>query len=40
MLESQYRLALEAADLGTWQIDLENDLITWDEGTCSLSPSP
>lgn len=40
MLESQYRLALEAADLGTWQIDLENDLITWDEGTCSLYRLP
>lgn len=35
-LESQYRLALEAADLGTWQIDLETQLVTWDEGCCAL----
>jgi PAS domain S-box-containing protein len=40
MLESQYRLALEAADLGTWQIDLEKKLITWDEGTCALYHLP
>lgn len=40
MLESQYRLALEAADLGTWQIDLEKNLITWDEGTCALYHLP
>nr|WP_281369196.1 HWE histidine kinase domain-containing protein [Microvirga mediterraneensis] len=40
MLECQYRLALEAADLGTWQIDLEKDLITWDEGSCALYRIP
>lgn len=40
MLESQYRLALEAADLGTWQIDLEKKLITWDEGSCALYHLP
>ncbi len=40
MLESQYRLALEAADLGTWQIDLDKNLITWDEGTCALYHLP
>ncbi|QRM28841.1 sensor histidine kinase [Microvirga sp. VF16] len=40
LLESQYRLALEAADLGTWQIDLEKSLITWDEGTCALYHLP
>ncbi|WP_114946923.1 sensor histidine kinase [Microvirga calopogonii] len=40
MLESQYRLALEAADLGTWQIDLEKQLITWDEGSCALYHIP
>jgi PAS domain S-box-containing protein len=40
MLESQYRLALEAADLGTWQIDLEKNLITWDEGSCALYHLP
>jgi PAS domain S-box-containing protein len=40
MLESQYRLALEAANLGTWQIDLENNLITWDEGSCALYHIP
>ncbi|MEE1612705.1 sensor histidine kinase [Microvirga sp. CF3016] len=39
-LESQYRLALEAANLGTWQIDLEKNLITWDEGTCALYHLP
>lgn len=40
MLESQYRLALEAADLGTWQIDLDKKLITWDEGSCALYHIP
>ncbi|MBB4041187.1 PAS domain S-box-containing protein [Microvirga flocculans] len=40
MLEGQYRQALEAADLGTWQIDLEKGLITWDEGTCALYRLP
>ena len=40
MLESQYRLALEAADLGIWQIDLEKRLITWDEGSCALYHLP
>jgi PAS domain S-box-containing protein len=40
MLESQYRLALEAAELGTWQIDLENDLFTWDEVSCALFHVP
>jgi PAS domain S-box-containing protein len=40
LLESQYRLALEAADLGTWQIDLEQNLITWDEGSCALYHLP
>jgi PAS domain S-box-containing protein len=39
-LESQYRLALEAADLGTWQIDLETKLVTWDEGCCALHHIP
>lgn len=40
LLESQYRLALEAAHLGTWQIDLEKRRITWDEGTCALYHLP
>jgi PAS domain S-box-containing protein len=40
MLESQYRIALEAANLGTWQIDLEKSLITWDEGSCALYHIP
>ncbi len=40
LLESQHRLALEAASLGTWQIDLENRLITWDEGSCALYGLP
>ena len=40
LLESQYRLALDAADLGTWQIDLDKNLITWDEGSCALYHLP
>nr|WP_246742652.1 sensor histidine kinase [Microvirga splendida] len=40
MLESQYRLALEAAHLGTWQIDLANNQITWDEESCALYHLP
>ncbi|MBM6579599.1 PAS domain-containing protein [Microvirga sp. BT689] len=40
MLESQYRLALDAARLGTWQIDLEKRRITWDEGSCALYHIP
>jgi PAS domain S-box-containing protein len=40
ILESQYRLALDAANLGTWQIDLEKHLITWDEGSCSIYHLP
>ncbi|UVF19017.1 PAS domain-containing protein [Microvirga terrae] len=40
MLENQYRIALEAADLGTWQIDLDKNLITWDEGSCALYHLP
>lgn len=39
-LESQYRLALEAANLGTWQVDLETNLISWDEGCCALHHIP
>lgn len=40
MLESQYRLALEAAHLGTWQIDLDKREITWDEESCALYRIP
>jgi PAS domain S-box-containing protein len=40
MLESQYRLALEAAQLGTWQIDLDSRRITWDEESCALYRIP
>jgi PAS domain S-box-containing protein len=36
ILESQYRLALEAANLGTWKVDLETGEMSWDEGTCAL----
>lgn len=36
ILENQYRLALEAAHLGTWQIDLEKGEINWDEEACAL----
>ncbi|NIX77862.1 PAS domain-containing protein [Microvirga terricola] len=39
-LEQQYRLALEAAHLGTWKIDLEENLVSWDEGTCALFNIP
>jgi PAS domain S-box-containing protein len=40
LLENQYRLALEAAHLGTWKLDLEKSKISWDEGTCSLYNIP
>ena len=40
LLENQYRLALEAARLGTWKIDLEKGEISWDEGTCTLYNIP
>nr|WP_246216025.1 PAS domain-containing protein [Microvirga makkahensis] len=39
-LETRYRLALEAASLGTWQIDLQKKLILWDEGACALYRMP
>ena len=39
-LEKQYRLALEAASLGTWTLDLMTDQIRWDEGTCALYDIP
>ena len=39
-LETRYRLALEAANLGTWQIDLEKNQILWDEGACALYRIP
>lgn len=39
-LETRYRLALEAANLGTWQIDLVTNQIEWDEGTCALYQLP
>jgi len=40
LLEKQYRLALEAASLGTWTIDLAEERISWDEGTCALYGIP
>jgi len=40
LLEKQYRLALEAASLGTWTLDLATDRISWDEGTCALYDIP
>lgn len=40
LLENQYRLALEAAHLGTWKLDLESGEISWDEGTCALYNIP
>jgi PAS domain S-box-containing protein len=39
-LETRYRLALEAANLGTWQLDLQTNRILWDEGTCALYQLP
>lgn len=39
-LDKQYRLALEAAHLGTWTIDLKTGEISWDEGTCLLYDIP
>ncbi|MCG7394779.1 PAS domain-containing protein [Microvirga sp. ACRRW] len=39
-LETRYRLALEAADLGTWQIDFEKNVVLWDEGTSILHHLP
>jgi PAS domain S-box-containing protein len=39
-LETHYRLALEAANLGTWQIDIEKSRMLWDEGTCALYQIP
>lgn len=35
-LENRYRLALKAAHLGTWEIDLETGQTLWDEGVSSL----
>jgi len=39
-LEEQYRLALAAARLGTWTIDLDKGVVSWDEGTCALFNIP
>lgn len=39
-LEQQYRLALEAARLGTWKIDMDQGKVSWDEGTCALFSIP
>lgn len=39
-LEQQYRVALEAAHFGTWKIDLERNLVSWDEVTCTLFSIP
>lgn len=39
-LEDQYRLALEAARLGTWKIDLEKQEVSLDERTCALYNIP
>nr|WP_279306661.1 PAS domain-containing protein [Microvirga solisilvae] len=35
-LETRYRLALEAASLGTWQVDFERSEVVWDEETRAL----
>jgi PAS domain S-box-containing protein len=39
-LEEQYRLALDAANLGTWRIELDSGTISWDEGSCALFNLP
>jgi PAS domain S-box-containing protein len=39
-LEEQYRLALDAARLGTWRIELDTGTISWDEGSCALFDVP
>jgi PAS domain S-box-containing protein len=39
-LEEQYRLALAAARLGTWNIDLDSGIVSWDEGACALFHLP
>lgn len=39
-LETRYRLALEAANLGTWQVDLATNQILWDEGACVIFQLP
>jgi PAS domain S-box-containing protein len=39
-MEAQYRLALEAARLGTWQVDLDKGLVSWDTRTCALFNIP
>ena len=40
ILEEQYRLALDAANLGTWRIELDSGTISWDEGSCALFNIP
>ena len=40
ILEAQYRLALDAARLGTWKISLDKETISWDEGSCALFDLP
>jgi PAS domain S-box-containing protein len=35
-LDAQHRLALEAAEMGTWDYDPESGRISWDERSCAL----
>ena len=35
-LDAQHRLALEAAEMGTWDYDPANNRISWDERSCAL----
>jgi PAS domain S-box-containing protein len=35
-LDEQHRLALEAAELGTWDYGLASGIVSWDERTCAL----
>lgn len=40
VLEEQYRLALDAAKLGTWRLEADSGTISWDEGSCALFDLP
>lgn len=40
ILEEQYRLALDAANLGTWRIELDSGTVSWDEGSCAIFGLP
>jgi PAS domain S-box-containing protein len=35
-LDEQHRLALEAAEMGTWDLGLASGIVSWDERSCAL----